>query len=80
MTQVATGVITIGSVLTFLITNYFTKWMLYWLTTGLAENPKKNYGIFGYKTKNNNTPVYVVDLNLDFLNVKRMLLLRKRRR
>lgn len=61
MTQVATGVITIGSVLAFLITNYFTKWMLYWLTTGLVENPKKNYGIFGYKTKNNNTPVYVVD-------------------
>ena len=35
--------------------------MLYWLTTGLAENPKKNYGIFGYKTKKNSTPVYVVD-------------------
>lgn len=80
MTQVATGVITIGSVLAFLITNYFTKWMLYWLTTGLAENPKKNYGISDIKLRITIHLSMLSILNLDFLNVKRMLLPRKRRR
>lgn len=62
MTQVALGVVTIGSVLAFFITNYFTKWMLYWLSTASSVLSKgKNTTYFGLKPHKQGTPLYVVD-------------------
>lgn len=61
MTQVATGVVTIGSILTFLITNYFTKWMLYWLSTGSAASGKGKNNFFGLRGHNKEVPLYTVD-------------------
>lgn len=61
MTQVAMGVITIGSILSFLITNYFTKWMLYWLSTGFAAGGKGKNNFFGLRGHSRSTPLYVVE-------------------
>ena len=43
------GVVTIGALAMFLITNYLNKWMMYWLTT--SSTFAKNNGGFGLKVK-----------------------------
>lgn len=43
------AVIFIGSFLAFIVTNYLTKWMMYWLTSG--EKYKNKESIYGLKAK-----------------------------
>lgn len=40
------GVVMVGSIFTFLITNYINKWMMYWLVRG---NQESNLPFFGFK-------------------------------
>ena len=40
------GVIMVGSIFTFLITNYLNKWMMYWL---VKDNEEQNLPFFGFK-------------------------------
>lgn len=61
MTQVAMGVITIGAVLSFLVVNYLSKWMLYWLSTAASLDSKGKRHAFGLRSHKPGTPLYVVD-------------------
>lgn len=61
MTQVALGVVTIGSLLSFFVTNYLTKWMLYWLSTASNSLSKNKNSYFGLKPHKAGVPLYVVE-------------------
>lgn len=45
------GVLRIGSIFTFLITNYFNKWMISWLLKGYNENSRVPYFGFSHVKK-----------------------------
>lgn len=59
LVKVTFGFILIGSVLAFLISNYLTKWLMYWLTTGWTKASART--VFGFTARDAKVaePLYV---------------------
>lgn len=67
LVKVLFGFVVIGAVLSFLLTNYLTKWMMYWLTTyARSASPRIVFGYHLAKEK----PLYDVKADNEFISLE----------